>query len=243
MEIHSASDIAQLVNQRGFLPFFASEISDFSLEEVTPLELWFPDDGPDMGVWDYKSDVIMQAGCAYGRFYRGKACFVSLKWYRHLVNYRRACFTLSPTERDILAVLREHRSLLSGELKRLCGYIAPRQPRVTNPLERIARDQLCALTKRHTSPGEKKRHSFDHAITHLQMAGYVLCADFEYKHDRHGKRYGWGMARYCTPEDFFGPEAMAVDCTPLESAQILRDHLVTLLPYANEAQIEHILHQ
>ena len=72
--IHNEADVAQAVVERGFLPFFKGEVANFSLEEMTPPELWFPDDSlQDMGVWDYKSDVILDADCAYGKFYRNKA--------------------------------------------------------------------------------------------------------------------------------------------------------------------------
>lgn len=49
-EITSYEELERLVLDMGFLPFFRNEIPGFSVEEHTPLELWFPDredkDGP-----------------------------------------------------------------------------------------------------------------------------------------------------------------------------------------------------
>ena len=36
------------------------------------------------------------------------------------------------------------------------------------------------------------------------MQSYVIIADFEYKYDKNGNRYGWGIAKHSTPERLFG---------------------------------------
>lgn len=238
--IHNEADVAQAVVERGFLPFFKGEVANFSLEEMTPPELWFPDDSlQDMGVWDYKSDVILDADCAYGKFYRNKACFVSMRWYPHLVNYRRSRHTVSADEQLILDVLRENHSLLSRQLKRMSGYTPKRPTRAGNPLERTFLADVGARLPHQRSRAD--REAFDTAITRLQMGGHVLIAAFEYNHDKHGRRYGWGVARYCTPEDFFGPDRMMVDCTPEESRELIRQHLNQLIPHATTQQIDRII--
>ena len=69
-ELHSAEDLAALVEEIGFLPFFKNGIEGFSVQEHTPPELWFSDlEGP----WEWKGPVIQTARCAYGKFYKGKA--------------------------------------------------------------------------------------------------------------------------------------------------------------------------
>lgn len=47
---------------------------------------------------------------------------------------------------------------------------------------------------------------FDTIITRLQMQGYIVICDFEYKISKQGIPYGWGMARYATVEQYFGQE-------------------------------------
>lgn len=236
--IHTPHDVARLVNERGFLPFFESEIPDFSLEEETPVELWFPDD-KTMGVWDWKSDIILEADCAYGKFFRSKACFVSMEVFPHLVNYRRALHVLSADERGVLSVICENKSLLSGELKKLCGYESPRAKRESNPLVREYKREHVQSVR--PSKPRKARPGFEALITHLQMSGHVLIAAFEYKVDRKGRNYGWGVARYCTPEDFFGAERLRVNCTPEESLKLLRRFLKSHYPAMTQSQIADVL--
>lgn len=44
------------------------------------------------------------------------------------------------------------------------------------------------------------------------MQGYVVTTNFEYATDKTGNPYGWGLARYATPEAAFG-EAFTQRCT------------------------------
>lgn len=235
--IHSISDIARLINAQGFLPFFRGEVGGFSLEEATPPELWFPEgDTQDNGVWDWKSDIILEADCAYARLYMKKMCFVSMAFFPDLVNVRRAEFPLTETEVALLKLLREHGTLLSREWKRLGGYAKPRAGR-SNPMDRLlAGEERGVKGRRHTD-----RESFDGAVTRLQMGGYVVSAAFEYGYRSDGRRYGWGVARYVAAEDFFGSERLATGRTPQQSFDRLYAHLRTLLPAATETQLRHII--
>ena len=86
-ELRSPDDIINLVRKIGFLPFFANDIEGFSIEECCPRELWFADgvDGP----WEWKGPIAQSGECIYGKFFRGKAGFVSLEWFPDFANYRR----------------------------------------------------------------------------------------------------------------------------------------------------------
>ena len=237
MTINTPDDVARIVNERGFLPFFAGEIPDFSLEELTPPHLWFPDDkelDDRYGVWDWKARIIIEGDCAYGKFYQQKACFISMALFPDFVNYRRSTHQLTADETLLLDLVKAHKSLLSRELKRLAGYTGKARTRITNPILRMQ-------AKADEPKPKSTRQSFDTAISRLQMSGYVVSADFEYNYDRQGRRYGWSVARYCTPEDFFGPERLAVDRSPEASREKLVEHFRQLLPDASEAQINRIV--
>lgn len=235
--VHSVSDIARVINAQGFLPFFRGEIAGFSLEEMTPPELWFPEEDPqDNGVWDWKSDIILEADCAYARLYMKKMCFVSMAFYPDLVNVRRAEFRLNEAELALLKLLRERGTLLSREWKRLGGYAKPRAGR-SNPVDRLLAAEERGVKERRSS----EKESFDAAVTRLQMGGYVVSAAFEYGYRADGRRYGWGVARYVAAEDFFGPERLATDRTPQQSYDRLLTHLRALLPSATETQLRHII--
>ncbi|MCC8097042.1 MAG: hypothetical protein LIO44_00420 [Eubacterium sp.] len=56
--IYSYNDLADLVEEYGFLPLFKNQIEGFSVEEHTPPELWFAEnaDGP----WEWKGPVIQK---------------------------------------------------------------------------------------------------------------------------------------------------------------------------------------
>ena len=55
-----------------------------------------------------------------------------------------------------------------------------------------------------------------------------MIADFEYNIDRHGNPYGWGVARYTTPEALYGP--LNVDRTPGRIVRMLARPFPTSVP-------------
>ena len=215
-ELQSAETIASLVQEIGFLPFFSNEIKGFSIEDNCPRELWFSDtaDGP----WEWKGPIVRKGNCLYGKFFRGKAGFVSLDWLPDFANYRRDGYDFDARFDDELAsykdktlydTIAQHGSLLSKDLKKLCNYC---------------------------KGGNK---GFDTVITRLQMQTYVIISDFEYLLDKYGKPYGWGVARYSTPEAIFGREitASAYTRTPDESKERIALHLAKVLPDADKTMI------
>lgn len=215
-QLKSADDIVQLVQEIGFLPFFANDIKGFSIEENCPPELWFADDVD--GPWEWKGPVARSGKCVYGKFFNKKAGFVSLDWFPDFANYRRDGYDFDARYDDGLAsrkdkgvydTIAEKGSLLSKELKELCNY---------------------------RKGGNK---GFDTVITRLQMQTYVSIADFVYMQDKFGRTYGWGVAKYSTPEELFGYEVVtsAYQRDPQESKERLIEHLSRILPNTTESQI------
>ena len=218
-EIKSKEDIVRLVDELGFLPYFKGEIPGFSIEENTRV-MWA--DGPDGNPWDWKGPIIRLARCAYGKFYRGRAMYISREWFPDFANYRRDGYDYDARVDDGLArkkderlmeVLTERGTLRSRELKALCCL------------------------------GEESRKTYEGSLTFLQMQGYVTTADFVYETDRLGRPFGWGLAQYATPEHFFG-EAFTqrvYEREPEESRERLAEHLTRLLPQATKAQIKRLI--
>lgn len=214
--LDSAETIAELVQEIGFLPFFQNDIEGFSIEENCPRELWFSD--TEQGPWEWKGPVIRTGRCVYGKIFRGKAGYISLDWLPDFANYRRDGYDFDARFDDELASFKDktvydtvvaHGSLLSKELKKLCNY---------------------------RKDGNK---GFDTVITRLQMQSYICISNFEYAVDKAGKTYGWGIARYSTPEECFGRELVtsAYRRSPLESRDRILAHLKKLLPEATEKQL------
>lgn len=215
-KLKSADDIVNLVQEIGFLPFFANPIKGFSIEECCPPELWFAADVD--GPWEWKGPAVRTGKCVYGKFFGGKAGFISTEWFGDFANYRRDGYDFDARYDDALASARDkviydtiaaNGSLLSTELKDMCNY----------------------------KKGGNK--GFETIITRLQMQTYVNISDFEYMKDKTGKPYGWGVARYSTPEELFGYEAVtsAYKRDPTESKEKIFRHLSELLPDAMEKQI------
>ena len=215
IEIRSCVDMVDLVNEWGFLPLFKNDVKGFSVEEHTPKELWFADDAE--GPWEWKGPTIRESGCAYGKFFRNKAVFISYEWYKDFCNYRRDGYDYDARYDDGLAVYRDktvydileqYPSLLSKDLKSLWEQSFPKK-------------------------------GFDVSISRLQMLGYVTTVDFEYMRDKTGKVYGWGVAKYATPEAHFGEDfkSTVYKRSPEESKQRILEHLSSIFPEADEKDI------
>ena len=215
-EIHNPEELIEHVEDVGFLPFFANDIQGFSVEDRCPHELWFAQDAD--GPWEWKGPAARSGRCIYGKFFRGKAGFVSRSWIPDFVNYRRDGYDFDARYADGLAsykdkgiydVIADKGALLSKELKRICNY---------------------------RKDGNK---GFDTVITRLQMQTYVTIADFVYMEDRFGKSYGWGVAKYSTPEQLFGYEFVtdAYKREPEESRKRICEHLAGRLAGVTEKQI------
>ncbi len=216
MTIRCAEDMILLTEKWGFLPLFRNKIPGFSVEEHTPAELWFTDiDGP----WEWKGPCARSQRCLYGKFFGGRAGFVSTEWFADFANYRRDgfdfdsrydCGMASHKDMNIYGTVDRYGTLLSKKLKSLCGF---------------------------TKAGGEK--GFDGAITRLQMQTYICIADFEYMVDKYGRQYGWGVARYSTPENLFGYEfaTSAYSREPKDSMQKIADHLKKVFPDVSERNI------
>ena len=208
-QVHNAMELEALVQQMGFLPFFSCSIPNFSIEDFTPSRYWFVEgmDGP----WEWRMELARRGVVAYGKLFSKKAGLVSREWYPDLANYRRNGYDFdaryeeglaSYREKCVMDVLLREGPTLSKDLKRLAGF---------------AGDGL---------------KGFDTLITNLQMQTYITVHSFEYAHDKYGKPYGWGIAKYAVTEDVLGVEAArsAYHRDPEESRERIMKHLAELCP-------------
>jgi hypothetical protein len=234
--IRSWKDIENLTSELGFLPFFSNEIKGFSIEENTPPDFWFA--GDTEGPWEWKGPVIRELTCAYGKLFQNKAGYVSLDWYPELVNYRRSKFKMTRDEKLVYNAIADHGSLLTHEIRELCGYVKPRAQRV-NPVEAAVNKQY----KRLIPKPKSTREGYETVMTRLQMHTFLVIADFEYQYTVQGKRYTWGWARFCTPEALYGADRILAcsNHSPEQSRQLVLKHLKSVLPHATDAQLIKII--
>ncbi len=218
IEIHSCPEMIDYIQEVGLLPLLNSGIPGYSAEDIVSEEcryVVFPDGGWDWPLWKWKGQIVAEGNCVYGKFFAGKAGFVSREWWPDLYNYRRSK-SQEPEEGTIedaiLQTLHENGSMITRELRAACGFT-----------------------------GKNMRSKFDGYITRLQGACRIVTEDFIYPTDKHGREYGWGWALLSLPEQLLGREACRCDRTPEESYARLHDHLRTLLPQATERQIEKMI--
>ena len=213
-EIYSAAGLTAYIQEVGFLPLLDSGVRGFSAEEVVTDDcryVVFPDGGWDWPLWKWKGPIITESDCVYGKFFAGKAGFISREWWPDFCNYRRhqhPAPSEGSIEEAILFTLQEQGPLITRELRAACGFTGP-----------------------------KMRSKFDSYVTRLQMACRIITEDFVYPTDKHGREYGWGWSLLTTPEQLHGLSSFECSRTPEESFDRILAHFKSLLPQASEKQI------
>ena len=218
VEIHSCAELIDYISEVGFLPLLDSGIRGFSAEDVVDEDcryVVFSDGGWDWPLWKWKGPIVTEGNCVYGKFFAGKAGFVSRECWPDLCNYRRSLHPApeeGSIEDTILLTLQEHGSLITRELRAACGFTGP-----------------------------KMRSRFDGYVTRLQMACRIVTEDFVYPRDRHNREYGWGWSLLTTPEQLLGCDTCRFEYPPQESFNRIYTHLKSILPTASDQQILRLL--
>ena len=234
--IERQEQVEELIREWGFLPFFKNIVEGFSIEEMTPPEVLFGDDF-NKGPWGWKGPIIANWESAYGKFFKGKAGFVSLQWLPDFMNWRRSIHPLKKqpaVARHIYEVLAENESMISRQLKKASGFTLSRKRTAFNPVNS-------------DKPTENPRNgmAFDSLIAALEMGTHVCIADFEYLISKKGEPYGWGLARYCTPEamypELFPVKELVEGRTPKQSRKRIIAHLCSILPDVERRKIEKLI--
>ena len=217
-EIYSAAGLMAYIREVGFLPLLDGGVRGFSAEEVVADDcryVVFPDGGWDWPLWKWKGPVVTDGNCVYGKFFAGKAGFISCDWWPDFCNYRRSKHPVpaeGSIDETVLLTLQSQGPLITRELRAACGFNGP-----------------------------KMRSRFDGYVTRLQMGCFIVTQDFVYPTDKHGKEYGWGWSLLTTPEALLGRESCTSPHTPQESYDLLANHFRKLLPEATDKQIQKLL--
>lgn len=217
-EIHSCAELMAYIQKIGFLPLLDSGILGYSAETIVDDDCRYvvlPDGGWDWPLWKWKGPIVQEGDCVYGKFFAGKAGFISREWWPDFCNYRRSKHPApaeGSIEDTILLTLAEHGSLITRELRAACGFTGP-----------------------------KMRSRFDGYITRLQMACRIITEDFVYPLDKHNNEYGWGWSLLTIPEQLLGRDLCQSPYSPDESYQRLLTHFQNILPNASDKQIEKLI--
>lgn len=207
--------LMEVIEKVGFMPLFDCGIPGFSADEAVAPECRYtvlPDGGWEWPLWQWKGPMVTEGGFAYGKFFGGKAGFVSRRWWPDFCNWRRHLHPLpadDSVEGTILEILRTGGSMITRELRAACGFTGP-----------------------------KMRSRFDAYVTRLQEACFVVTEDFVYPRDKHDRPYGWGWSLLTVPESLFGHEACCLQRRPDDSRTLMCSHLQAVLPDVSPRQIE-----
>lgn len=222
--IRTKEDLIGLVRELGFLPFFTNEVPGFSIEENVSPSAWYGGDWTgriNWPVWEWKGELAFERVAVYGKFFRGRAGFVSPEWFPDLANYRRDGYDFDARFDDGLAPRKD---------KEIMDYLEKNGPTLSKGLK-------AAL-----GYGKGGQTGFETVITRLQMQCYAEPVNFEYQKAKDGSVYGWGVARYGIADRWFdGLGRAAYGRTPKESFERILTHLSEKLPGADPEALRKLL--
>ena len=104
--IRSSGELLSVIESVGFLPLFSNNVTGFSVEEMTAVSDWWCGDEA-VDPWEWRAVLARTGKVAYGKFYGGRAGFISKKWFPYFANYRRDGYDFDARYEDGKAGYRE----------------------------------------------------------------------------------------------------------------------------------------
>ena len=217
--LSSQGDLERLVGEWGFLPLLKNWVPCFSVEEHTPPELWFRRwGGRPLGV---EGPGDTEHRLRLREVFRGQGGVSSP---------RSGTRTSPTTRRDGYDFDARYDDGLARNLdKRVYDVLLEHQPLLSKEWRKLT--------------GIEKRGEFDGRGHPAANAGVRGHHKLRVRHRQEREPYGWGLARYATPEATFG-EAFGGNVyqrSPEESRQRVERHLRSLLPQATARQLKWIM--
>ena len=216
--IQSWEELIGWIDEVGFLPLFKNEVDGFSVEEHTADCAWWTGDA-ERDPWEWRQLIARSGRVAYGKFFAGRAGFISRAWFPHFANWRRDGYDFDSRWDEELATMRQKRIMdcfsekgewFSFELKRQAGF------------------------------GKGGEKNFEGTVTDLQMGGYLLIRDFRRRVNKKGFPYGWHISVYSTPEALWGYDhiSSAYSVDPAESKALIYEQIRKNFPEATQEELD-----
>ncbi|MCR4815881.1 MAG: hypothetical protein K5842_01690, partial [Bacteroidales bacterium] len=82
--IKHCPELIDKIEHLGFLPLLESGIAGFSADAMVAPECRYhllDDGGWDWPLWNWKGPMVIDGHFAYGKFFDGKAGFVTMEWW------------------------------------------------------------------------------------------------------------------------------------------------------------------
>ena len=198
--VHSAEELLGVIERVGFMPLFANGVPGFSVENMTDPSCWWCGD-PAVDPWEWRAELARSGRVAYGKFYGGRAGFVSREWFPCFCNYRRDGYDFDARYEDGKAGYRE---------KLLMDLFVPQGVDMWKIDPSSLEEAGCAKSlytfemKDRGGFGKGGERGFESVLTKLQMGAYVCVEDFRQRVNKKGEAYGWAVAVMTLPEYLWG---------------------------------------
>ena len=215
--LRSPEDVIREIGRVGLLPLFAGGgVRGLSVEERTPSAWWWSDTERDP--WYWREAIAASGRALYGKFFGGRAGFVSPECFPRFANIRRDGYDFDALYEDGKASIRCKKimdcfaladELPSYELKNLAGF------------------------------GKGGERNFEGTVAKLQQQAYLVIRAFRRRRNARGLEYGWPVAVYTPAERLVSPELIAAAYReePSESARKLLGILKIAAPGAPESAL------
>lgn len=171
---------------------------------------------PDTDPWEWRMRVLEERNdIAYAKVFFGTSGYITKEWYPYFLAVRRQGLVFDEW----------YDEGRSSQLERQIYEAIEENGKVAlHDLKRI-----CGITKENSS-------QFDRALTTLQRNLFITMCGRTQKLNKRGEAYGWNSTVFCTVEDFWG-EDLAMDITPDEAYDRIRERILELNPSAKEKDI------
>ena len=227
MRIRTWEELVNWVDEVGFLPLFANEIEGFSTEEHVSPDFWWTG-VEEQDPWAWREIIARSGRAAYGKFFAGKAGFISLRWLPFFANYRREGYDFDSRWEDGKASRRE---------KNIMDLLTDRD--TDGDVIWTRKELLSAEIKKKAGFGKGGEKNFPGMMTGLQMQTYLVITDFRRRRNKKGDEYGMAVSIPNTPEAVWGYDLVSSAYTenPEESWRRICSRVKEVFPGAAEDDI------
>lgn len=220
-QINTFDELMETVDREGFLPLFRNGIRGFSVEDRTRTAGWWTG-LEQIDPWEWRALAARSAEVAYGKFFDGRAGFISMEWFPAFANWKRDGYDFDALFEDGKATMRQKKIMdlfMNGE------------------------EFFSFEAKRKAGFGKEGERNFEGTLTSLEKASYLVIRDFRRRVNKKGGEYGWHIAVLTAPESIWGYDAVTADYSeePAVSKQRITDHLLSLYPQSGETEFLSVL--
>lgn len=227
LRIRSADELAAWVNEIGFLPFFANDVPGFSAEEHTASHAWWTGNR-DTDPWEWREAIAAGHQLAYGKFFDGRAGFISPDWLPYFANARRLGWDFDGKWQDGRASARE-----KAIMEHFMNVESEDEPEFNGA------SILSTELKARAGFGKDGAKNYPGILTGLQMQLYLVIGGFRRRQTKRGRDYGMPVSVLMTPESIWGYDVMsgAYAEEPAESWRRIYEHIRERWPAGDSAII------